>query len=94
MDDSFAVEHRKFSERYETHAEMNALLHFRSDGHQEGDTYIVYCTHAPCTNCAKHMNNFEYKVDKVVYRDIYRRDTGGLELLTEEDDVELRQISP
>lgn len=91
-DPTFMVEHRKFSEQYETHAEMNALLHFRTDGHQEGDTYILYCTHAPCTNCAKHIRNFHCIVDKIVYREIYRRDTGGLEMMQEDDDVELVQL--
>lgn len=90
---SFGVDHRKFSERYETHAEMNALMHFRSDGHQESDTYIVYCTHAPCTNCAKHMRNFEYSISKVVYKYLYRRDTGGLEILNEDHDVEMLQLN-
>ncbi len=91
-DPEFMAEHRKFSERYESHAEMNALMHFRTDGHQKGDTYILYCTHAPCTNCAKHIRNFHCLIDKVVYRQIYRRDTGGIEMMREHEEVELLHL--
>lgn len=46
-------EHKAFSERYEIHAEMNALL-FASDRNKLKGA-IAFTTITPCYNCLKHM---------------------------------------
>ena len=59
------------------HAEMNAILFAAKKGiATEGAT--LYTTHAPCTNCAKHILNSGIK--EVIYLNDYRS-MKGVELL-------------
>ncbi len=45
------INHTKWSEKHEIHAEMNAVLH--SPTPVKGSIVIV--THSPCWNCVKHL---------------------------------------
>jgi dCMP deaminase len=46
------------------HAEMNALI-FSTDPSMKG--YKLYCTHAPCNDCLKHI--IQHKISEVIYFD-------------------------
>lgn len=59
------AEHHKFSERYEIHAEINAMLNTSSKG------TVMYVTTAPCNCCLKQMA--AYGIKEVVYKDEYDR---------------------
>jgi dCMP deaminase len=59
------------------HAESNALMKIaQSTESSAGAT--LFCTHAPCLDCAKLI--YQSGIKKVYYRDTYR-DTSGLEFL-------------
>lgn len=70
--------HHEFAARHEVHAEMNALLQCRHVDSR--DRCTMYCTHAPCGNCAKHIAAVGF-VRRVVYRRVYKRDTAGVDYL-------------
>lgn len=53
--DTFEKAHDQFVERYEVHAEMNALNNL-STAHKKKDLALL-CTHQPCINCLKHIVN-------------------------------------
>jgi dCMP deaminase len=58
------------------HAEMNALMFVaRSTSSSQGTT--LYCTHAPCVNCAKHL--IQAGIVAVVYKNSYKN-TDGIDL--------------
>ena len=59
------------------HAEANAISKLARDG-ESGNGSTVFCTHAPCIECAKLI--YGAGVSKVYYRDVYR-DTLGVEFL-------------
>ena len=59
------------------HAEANAILKLARDG-ESGNGADLFCTHAPCINCAKLI--YGAGIKKVYYRDTYR-DTLGVEFL-------------
>ena len=59
------------------HAEANAISKLARDG-ESGSGSTVFCTHAPCIECAKLI--YGAGVSKVYYRDVYR-DTLGVEFL-------------
>ncbi len=44
-------DHHDWSQKYEIHAEMNALLRCDTDT----TNAVAYITHSPCANCAKHL---------------------------------------
>ena len=55
------------------HSEMNALMRVaRSTESSEGAS--LFCTHAPCLNCAKAI--YQAGISSVYYRDGYRDDSG------------------
>ena len=59
------------------HAEMNAIAKVSaSTESSEGAT--MFCTHAPCINCAKLI--YQSGINSLFYRDTYR-DTSGIEFL-------------
>jgi dCMP deaminase len=60
------------------HAEANAIAKLARDG-ESGLGTDVFCTHAPCIQCAKIM--YGAGVKKVYYRASYRDDK-GLDFLT------------
>lgn len=57
--------HHTFSELYEVHAEINAMLNSSAKG------TIMYTTTAPCDSCLKQMA--AYGITEVVYKDEYDR---------------------
>ena len=59
------------------HAEANAILKLARDG-ESGNGADLFCTHAPCINCAKLI--YGAGIKKVYYRDTYR-DTLGVEFI-------------
>ena len=59
------------------HAEANAISKLARDG-ESGNGSTVFCTHAPCIECAKLI--YGAGVSKVYYRDVYR-DTLGVDFL-------------
>ena len=59
------------------HAETNAIAKVSSSTESsEGAT--MFCTHAPCINCAKLI--YQSGINSLFYRDTYR-DTAGIEFL-------------
>jgi len=60
------------------HAEANAILKLARDG-ESGNGADLFCTHAPCINCAKLI--YGAGIKKVYYRESYR-DTLGVDFLT------------
>ena len=73
---------------YATHAEQNAIIQAARMGIAiEGAT--LYCTHQPCTICAKMIINSGIK--RIVYKEGYP-DEFSLELIRESG-VELEQIT-
>jgi dCMP deaminase len=59
------------------HAEANAIAKLARDG-ESGLGTDLFCTHAPCIQCAKIV--YGAGVKKVYYRNTYR-DTAGLDFL-------------
>jgi dCMP deaminase len=59
------------------HAEANAVAKLARDG-ESGKDSIMFCTHAPCIQCAKIIYGAGIKT--VYYRNSYR-DTAGLDFL-------------
>lgn len=70
------------------HAESNALMKVaRSTESSEGAT--LFCTHAPCIDCAKLI--YQAGIKTVYYREQYRSDA-GLDFL-KQSDVNVHQYS-
>lgn len=55
------------------HAEANALLKLARDG-ESGQGATLFCTHAPCINCAKLI--YGVRINSVYYRNVYKNDDG------------------
>jgi dCMP deaminase len=78
--DFFYQEHHKYSTRNELHGESNAIVNAaKNSTSSEGS--IMYSLYAPCINCAKLI--VSSRIRKVVFRHFYKRDTTGIEFLTE-----------
>lgn len=58
------------------HAETNATRYIKP-----GEVYLSATTIAPCSNCVKILKS--YGITKIVYKDVYKEDTFGLELAKE-----------
>jgi dCMP deaminase len=69
------------------HAEANAIAKLARDG-ESGLGTDLFCTHAPCIQCAKIV--FGAGIKKVYYRESYR-DTAGVDFL-KKCDVEVEQV--
>jgi dCMP deaminase len=69
------------------HAEANAILKLARDG-ERGNGASLFCTHAPCIQCAKLI--YGSGIKNVFYRDTYR-DTLGIEFL-EKCNIEVTKI--
>ena len=59
------------------HAEANAILKL-AKSNEGGDGAVLFCTHAPCVECAKLI--YGSGINKVYYRNQYR-DSSGLDFL-------------
>ncbi len=55
------------------HAEANAILKL-AKSHDGGDGASLFCTHAPCVQCAKLI--YGAGINSVYYRNQYRNDDG------------------
>ena len=55
------------------HAEANAISKL-ARSNEGGDGAVLFCTHAPCIECAKLI--YGAGVRKVFYRDAYKNDNG------------------
>ena len=60
------------------HAEANAISKLARDG-ERGLGSVLFCTHAPCVQCAKLI--YGAGIKKVYYRNSYR-DNDGVDFLT------------
>jgi len=69
------------------HAEANAIAKMARDG-ESGLGTDLFCTHAPCIQCAKII--YGAGVKKVYYRNTYR-DTKGLDFL-EKCNIEVKKV--
>ena len=69
------------------HAEANAVSKLARDG-ESGNGADLFCTHAPCIQCAKII--YGAGVKKVYYRNTYR-DTYGVEFL-EKCGIEVEKV--
>jgi dCMP deaminase len=69
------------------HAEANAISKLARDG-ERGNGASLFCTHAPCIQCAKLI--YGAGIKKFYYRDTYR-DTLGIEFL-EKCNIEVTKI--
>ncbi len=67
------------------HAEVNLLSLFK-----KGECKLLACTLLPCSCCALMIS--AYGIKKVVYKDIYQRDTKALDIFKFYD-VECEQIA-
>ena len=59
------------------HAEMNCIAKLAKCG-ESGKDSIMFLTHAPCMQCAKHI--YTAGIKSVYYRDVYR-DMSGIDFL-------------
>lgn len=66
---TFEKAHDQFVERYEVHAEMNALNSLAS--HHRRKELALFCTHEPCINCLKHIVNAG--IEHVFYLNEYKK---------------------
>ena len=71
------------------HAETNAIAKLAKST-ESGEGATLFCTHAPCIDCAKQV--YTTGIKKVYYRNSYK-DTQGLDFL-EKCGVEIVNISP
>ena len=55
------------------HAETNAISKLARST-EAGDNGTLFCTHAPCIDCAKLI--YQSGINSVYYRNTYRDDTG------------------
>jgi dCMP deaminase len=55
------------------HAEMNALMKVSQSTESSAEA-IMFCTHAPCINCAKAMH--QAGIVEVIYKNTYRTEEG------------------
>jgi dCMP deaminase len=84
--EAYSLKHHSFSEKYEIHAEMNAIIDMAKRQMSPVGT-TVYITTAPCHNCAKLL--IAAGVERVVYSDSYDREIVKDLVLTEETAEEI-----
>lgn len=59
------------------HAETNAISKL-ARSNEAGDNSVMFCTHAPCIDCAKLI--YQSGISRLIYRDTYRS-TDGIDFL-------------
>jgi len=67
------VEHHKFSESCEIHAEISAILNAVNNGIRINEECVVYCNLEPCGQCLKNL--FALGIKRIVYRYKYDLNT-------------------
>ncbi|HOO74227.1 MAG TPA: deaminase [Tepiditoga sp.] len=73
--------HHEFSEKFEIHAEQNALLFLARNGGTGIEGATIYITHSPCIHCAKMIVNSGIK--KVIFNNYYDRNKDAIDFLKE-----------
>ena len=84
--------HHEFSEKYEVHAEANAIS-FAAKNNISTEGSSIFITITPCSNCAKLI--LQSGIKKVYYKDVYDRSSEGFDLLkeaAEKGKIELEKI--
>ena len=76
--DFFYTHHHEWSNCNELHGEMNAILFAGKNGISLRDS-TIYTIYSPCINCAKAI--LTAGIVKVVYKNVYKRSTTGIEFL-------------
>lgn len=69
-------DHKDYSDKYETHAEMNVILELiRNNVNVDGTEHTLYVTLSPCWNCLKHIAALtpQLNITRIVYADKYHR---------------------
>lgn len=69
---------------YILHAETNLLSLFK-----RGEGHMIACTLLPCSSCARQI--IAHGIKKVIYRDVYLKDTGALDIFKFYD-IDVRKI--
>ena len=90
--DEFLKKHHEFSEKYEVHAEANAIS-FAAKNNISTEGSSIFVTITPCSNCAKLI--LQSGIKKVYYKRVYDRSSEGFDLLKEaaaKGKIELEQI--
>lgn len=72
--------HRLFSDRYELHAEQNAIGYAAKETVATNEA-VMYCSCSPCLNCAKLI--VASGITCVYFLDVYDRAPEGIEFLLE-----------
>lgn len=62
------VIHNQWSATFEIHAEMNIISYAAKKGIPLENT-TMYCTHAPCNNCLKHL--IQSGIKNIIYKNDY-----------------------
>jgi len=71
-EEAFKQQHSLFSERYERHAESNAIMDALKRG--QGLTgATLYCTYSPCFSCNKTI--LQAGITRVVYEKVYNEES-------------------
>ena len=86
--EKFYNEHHTWATKNEVHGEQNAILYASRNGIPTNNC-VMYTLFAPCINCAKVI--ITCGINKVYYKELYKRDCTGLEFL-EECGIECKQI--
>ena len=86
--EKIALDHHDFAEKYEIHAEMNAIAIAAKEGICVKNTVIV-CSIVPCCNCGKLI--IASGIKEVYYVDEYDRNTFGKNFLLNSN-IELYKI--
>lgn len=82
-------EHSEWSERHETHAEMNAILNAAKEG-VSIDLSDMYVTMSPCWNCCKHAKSAGIK--RIFYLEKYDRVKDDLETMQKTFNISIEQL--
>lgn len=84
-------EHVDFSNKYEVHAEVNAVSNAAKAG-KSTDGCVAYVTLTPCWNCAKTLKSAG--IDKVFYKTKYwRMDQSEIDHMSDELNLILEQLT-
>lgn len=70
-------DHVDFSNKFEIHAEMNAILRLARSS-TKPNNITIYTTISPCSNCLKHLLGLQSKstkINKIIFGNIYHRYT-------------------
>lgn len=78
--EKYLKEHHDFSEKYEIHAEMNAVIELAKNTSIDGyGDLSIFCSTCPCSNCAKLIAGLGIKT--VYFHDYYDRSPDGYQSL-------------